>query len=79
MNLAEFTLSKGSVKAIDLLNTPLYTKLFNTNSIPHEDIVFPYRLFFNLIGKRRMQLNNFDFWSECCNFFIGEEMKTGKK
>jgi len=73
-----FILTKGSVKAVDLLNTTLYNKLFNTNSIPQEDVIFPYKLYFKLIGKDNFyHLSNFDFWNECCNFLIREDEKTG--
>jgi hypothetical protein len=77
--LHQFSLSKGSMKAIDLLNTPLYTKIFNTNTIPSDDILFSYQLYFKLLGKDKIfKLKKYEFWSECCNFFIREDEKTGK-
>ena len=76
--MPEFTLTKGSLKAIDLLNTPLYTKIFNTNTHPSGDIIFAYKLYFQLLGKDRIvKLKNYEFWNDCCNFLIREDEKTG--
>ena len=71
--------SKQSLKAIELLNTQIYTKIFNTISVPHDDIIFAYKLYFQLLKKDKIfNLEKFEFWKECCNYFLREDMKTGK-
>jgi len=76
-DLCPFNLTKGAVKAIELLNTQIYTKIFNTNTLPNDDILFAYKLYFRLINNEEIvKLYGIDFWIKCCNFFIRDE-KTG--
>jgi len=76
--LSPFALTKGAIKAVDLLNTQIYTKIFNTTSVPNEDILFAYKLYFRLLNNEEItKLKGIEFWIKCCNFFIKEDEKTG--
>ena len=81
------TLSKGTKKAILLLNEPVLNKLFNEEKLPDDDILLIYKIFFQL-NKNKLTKNNFfylnnktnkiSFWKECCNYFKNEKGgKTG--
>jgi hypothetical protein len=62
------------VKAIDLLNDPIYSKIFIENSTPCEDILLSYRLFFMLINKHDIAeiKSNDGFWNRLCAYFLNE-------
>jgi hypothetical protein len=73
-------LSKGTNKAIELLNDNLYVKLFTESSIPKPDILLVYKIYFQLIQHPYVQLfNNKNlFWKECCKYFMNNsEGKIG--
>jgi hypothetical protein len=81
-------LSKGTKKAITLLNEPIINRLFNeTNKIPNSDILLVYKIFFqfikykNIINQPFFNFNENDnendnnnkiFWEKTCNFFAIE-------
>ena len=81
-------LSKGTKKAITLLNEPIINRLFNeTNKIPNSDILLVYKIFFqfikykNIINQSFFNFNENDnendnnnkiFWEKTCNFFAIE-------
>lgn len=72
--------SRGTNKAIELLNESLYNKIFTENSIPNNDIILVYMLYFQII--RHPITKNFGnkstFWKESCNYFLNEsDGKTG--
>lgn len=76
-----FPLSKGSNKAIPLLNDNLYVKLFTESITPKPDILFVYKLYFQLIQHPLVEL--FDdknlFWKESCKYFLTDsEGNIGK-
>ena len=81
------TLSKGTKKAILLLNEPVLNKLFDEDKLPDDDILLIYKIFFQLINHKisnsncfylNNKTNKINFWKECCNFFKNEKGgKTG--
>lgn len=79
--LDAITFSKGTNKAIELLNDNLYVKLFTEPNIPKVEILLVYKLYFQLIGHPFVQLfnNKSLFWKECCKYFLSSsEGKIGK-
>jgi hypothetical protein len=87
-NKKNIELSKGTKKAITLLNEPIINRLFNeTNKIPNSDILLVYKIFFqfikykNIINQPFFNFNENDnendnnnkiFWEKTCNFFAIE-------
>jgi hypothetical protein len=69
-----FALTRGSVRAIDLLNDNLYTKIFTEKTTPCGDIILSYRLFFLLINKPEIaEIQDKDsFWERTCTYFLKE-------
>lgn len=68
-----FTLTKGTSKAIELLNESMYHKLFNPSVCPSEDIIFPYRLYYLFLNHPNLNIVNEDqFWKETCKYFTEE-------
>ena len=81
-------LSKGTKKAITLLNEPIINRLFNEiNKIPNSDILLVYKIFFQFIKYKNIidqpffnfnenenenDNNNKIFWEKTCNFFAIE-------
>ena len=81
-------LSKGTKKAITLLNEPIINRLFNEiNKIPKSDILLVYKIFFQFIKYKNIidqpffnfnenenenDNNNKIFWEKTCNFFAIE-------
>lgn len=85
-------LSKGTKKAITLLNEPIINRLFNEiNKIPNSDILLVYKIFFQFIKYKNIidqpffnftenesEKNKKIFWEKTCNFFaIENNGKTG--
>ncbi len=66
-----FVLTRGASKAVELLNDGLYAKIFKDDSIPIDDIIMIYRLFFYLTNNPKLAEieGNKEFWSVCCNHF----------
>ena len=77
----DFQMSKGTIKAIELLNNEEYTKIFNQNILDNElnEIYIVYRIFCYLINEREIAeiKNDKIFWIKFCNFF--NEKSNGKK
>lgn len=65
-------MTRGAIKAVELLNESLYFKLFEgANS--NDDIILPYRIFFQLIDSPIAAIpDKVDFWSKTCEFFAKE-------
>ena len=82
LSLDDFTLSKGGMKAIKLLNEPSLNHLFNEDSIPNDDRLIIYRIFFQLINhpyKNIPKDKKEEFWKKCQNYFSHENNgKTGE-
>ena len=82
-DLSNFVISKGTKKAIILLNEHLLNRLFyESSSIPNNDILLVYKLFFQFINYTEI-INNFNdkkiFWKLTCEYFnIKNNCKTGK-
>ena len=91
-NKKNIELSKGTKKAITLLNEPIINRLFNeTNKIPNSDILLVYKIFFQFIKHKNIINQSFFnfaenenetekkiFWEKTCNFFaIENNGKTG--
>ncbi len=76
IEIPKFQLSKGSIKAIGLLNQDLYVKIFFDNILPKnfEHIIIIYRILAQLIKNENLIniKNNKDFWIEFCTWFILE-------
>ena len=77
-----FSLSKGSVKALDLLNEESYNKIFKKKKLepPLDKILLVYRIFFQLIGKEDLvNINdNKQFWEKTRNYILDNNKgKTG--
>lgn len=69
-------MGRSSTKAIDLLNSEKYRVLFNNQSLPSEDILLPYKIYFNLLKKTEFTtiLDDQIFWNECCKYFLNEKI-----
>ena len=78
----EFTLSKGSTKALDLLNSDSYNNIFRKKELepPLNEIILIYRIFFQLINKEELVeiKNDKKFWEKTRNYILeNNEGKTG--
>ena len=77
----EFQMSKGTIKAIELLNNEDYTKIFHQNFLENElnEIYIVYRCFCYLINEREIAeiKNDRKFWIKFCEFFNNKS--KGKK
>lgn len=82
LTLKDFVISKGSTKAIQLLNEPSLNHLFFEDSPANNDILIIYRLFFQLINHPYKYIpkdKNEDFWKNCKYYFSHEiKGKTGE-
>ena len=72
--MPQFSVTRGTAKAIELLNEALYSKLFvNSANIPNEDILMPYQIYFQLIRHPISLIKDSTiFWEKCCYFFLNE-------
>lgn len=73
-------LSKGAVKAINLLNESLLNKLFTERTVPSDDIILIYQIYFQLINHPiiKKKEHREEFWKSCCDYFLNSnDGKTG--
>ena len=73
-------LSKGALKAINLLNEEILNRLFIEDKPPNNEIVFVYKIYFQLIKHEEIIKNAFDdkiFWEKCKKYFREFGGKTG--
>ena len=79
-NFDDFNYSKGSKKSIELLNEELLNKLFQEETVPNKDILFIYKVFFQLINNPIVKLKDMnEFWKNCRLYFLhSAKGKTGK-
>ena len=74
-------LSKGSKKAIQLLNESQLNHLFKEEKLPNYDIILIYRIYFQMINHPFSLIAKNDiykFWDQCKYYFTNEQNgKTG--
>ena len=79
-DLDSFKLSKGSLKALEILNDENYNNIFQMEELspPLDEIILIYRIFFQLINKEEFTeiLSDKKFWKEARNYFL--ENSNGK-
>ena len=79
LTIKDFSLSKGSIKAISLLNEPHLNYLFFEESPADEDRLIIYRIFFQLINHPYKYIptdKKEEFWKKCQNYF--SDINNGK-
>ena len=81
-NTQPFNLSKGSLKALDLLNSNCYNDVFKIQKLepPLDKIILVYKIFFQLIDKEKIVKieNEKQFWEKARNFILdNNEGQTG--
>ena len=79
----KFALSKGTVKAIELLNDANYNKIFKNKELlpPLNEIILVYRIFFQLLNTNNLYKIKNDklFWNEASEFILNNNNgKTGE-
>ena len=81
LTIKDFSLSKGSIKAIGLLNEPHLNHIFFEEIPADNDRLIIYRIFFQLINhpyKNIPKDKKEEFWKKCQNYFSHEiNGKTG--
>lgn len=82
LTIDDFTLSKGSVKALNLLNEEILNRIFIEEKPPNKEILIVYQIYFQLIKYQEITkcYNNFDpniFWEKCKIYFRKNGGKTG--
>ena len=77
-NPKDLILSKATLKAVNLLNQTLLTRLFTKTSVPIDDILLIYHIYFQLINHPiTKEFNNKEiFWKKCIKYF--REESNGK-
>ena len=79
--IEKIELSKGSKKAINLLNESQLNHLFKDNKMPIYDIILIYRIYFQIINHPFALIAKEDiekFWEKCKYYFSNEQKcKTG--
>ena len=80
-NISDISLSKGSKKAVPLLNESQLNHLFKEDKLPIYDIVLIYRIYFQIINHPIALIAKTDiekFWEQCRCYFSNEQNgKTG--
>ena len=73
-NPKDLILSKATLKAVNLLNQTLLTRLFTKTSVPIDDILLIYHIYFQLINHPiTKEFNNKEiFWKKCIKYFREE-------
>ena len=79
----QFSLSKSTIKAIELLNEDKYNKIFNEKELspPLNEILFVYRIFFQLLKVNSIYQIKDDnlFWMEASEYILkNNNGKTGE-
>jgi hypothetical protein len=79
LSINDFNLSKGALKAIDLLNEEIINRLFFEKIIPNNEIFIVYKIFFQLIKNQEIiqYFNESIFWEKCKSYFNSYKGKTG--
>ena len=69
------------MKAVELLNETLYSKIFTDGPFPLEDIVLTYKIYFQLLNLKEYNLikDKYEFWKFACDFFTKDStIKLGQ-
>jgi|APDOM4702015023_1054809.scaffolds.fasta_scaffold694935_1 hypothetical protein len=79
--IPSFVVARGTTKAVELLNESLYNKLFYNTAIPSDDILMPYKIYFQLINDPLASIKDDKiFWEKCCSYFLNQNNgKTGRR
>ncbi len=76
-DMPKFQLSKGSLRAIEVLNKELYLNIFYNDILPkkYNEILIIYKIFVQFIKNEnliKLSNNDQEFWREISNYFITE-------
>ena len=74
-------MTRGAIKAIELLNENMYLNVFKPEILPVEQVQMAYRIFLFYLNKREIAVikNKTEFWGEVCNLFLNDsEGKIGE-
>jgi hypothetical protein len=79
LSINDFNLSKGALKAIDLLNEEIINRLFFEEITPNSEIFIVYKIYFQLIKNQEIiqYFNESIFWEKCKSYFNSYKGKTG--
>jgi len=68
----KFVMTRGAIKAVELLNDKMYMQMFNPDIIPPIEILNIYRVLFYFINKIEIakKKSRSEFWQEVCQVFI---------
>ena len=76
LDLMNLNLTKGTLKAIKLLNEDIFSRLFSEKKTPKKEILLVYKIYFQLINDNEI-INNYKidlsdaiFWERCRNYFM---------
>ena len=72
-NFKNFEFSIGGSKSIELLNESIMSNIFQKSTIPRDDILFIFKVFFQLINNPIKDLynnNKKEFWDSCRKIFL---------
>ena len=76
IDLINLNLTKGTLKAIKLLNEDIFSRLFSEKKTPKKDILLVYKIYFllinydEIINNNNISLSNDIFWEKCRNYFL---------
>ena len=76
IDIMNFNLTKGTLKAIKLLNEDIFSRLFSEKKTPKKEILLVYKIYFQLINyqeiinKYKIDLSDAIFWERCRNYFM---------
>jgi len=66
-------ITRGTLKAVEMLNEGMYNKLFNNISQPNDDIIMPYQVFYQFINNKIAEIKDTkEFWEQSCKFLQSE-------
>ena len=76
IDIINLNLTKGTLKAIKLLDEDIFSRLFSERKTPKKDILLVYKIYFLLINYEEIiKNNNIDlsdniFWEKCRHYFL---------
>ena len=69
IDIINLNLTKGTLKAIKLLNEDIFSRLFSEKKAPKKDILLVYKIYF-LLNNNNIDLPDDIFWEKCRNYFL---------